>query len=261
MADRQRQGVQSVEIGAAVLAALAQSGRALSLKEIAAQTGLAAAKAHRYLVSLGRAGLVEQIGGEGGRYDLGEQALRVGLAALGRLDSQRLAQDALITLGRAVDQTALLAVWNGSGAAITRWVESSRPVTVNVREGSVMSPLLSASGRVFAAYRRDGEMRAVIQDGFERGLQPTHMGQKLDPAGFTQLLDDICQAGMARVSGDTLAGVDALAAPVFDHHGSVVMVMAVLGPHSMLDIDWHGEPARVLRETSRGLSRRLGWQG
>lgn len=261
MVDRQRQGVQSVEIGAAVLAVLAQSGRALSLKDIAGLAGLAPAKAHRYLVSLGRVGLVEQIGGEGGRYDLGEQALRIGLAALGRLDGQRLAHDALTALGRAVDQTALVAVWNGHGAAITRWVESSRPVTVNVREGSVMSPLLSASGRVFAAYRRDSEMQAVIQEGFDRGLQPTHMGQKLDPSGFAQLLDEIRHIGMARVRGDTLAGVDALAAPVFDHHGAVVMVMAVLGPHSTLDIAWQGEPARALRAAASSLSRRLGWQG
>jgi len=261
MVERQRQGVQSVEIGATVLATLAQAGRALSLKEIAALSGLAAAKAHRYLVSLGRAGLVEQLGGEGGRYDLGEQALRIGLAALGRLDAQRLAQEALVALGRAVDQTVLVAVWNGTGAVITRWVESSRPITVNVREGSVMSPLLSASGRVFAAYRRDAEMQAVLQEGFDRGVQPTHFGKKLDRIGFAQLLDDIRQTGMARVSGDNLAGVDALAAPIFDHHGVVVMVMAVLGPHHTLAIDWHGAPAQALREAARSLSQRLGWPG
>jgi DNA-binding IclR family transcriptional regulator len=49
------------------------------LRDLAADTGMSAAKAHRYLVSYQRLGLVLQDAGTT-RYDLGPAALNLGLA-------------------------------------------------------------------------------------------------------------------------------------------------------------------------------------
>jgi DNA-binding IclR family transcriptional regulator len=77
-------GVQSLEIGVDVLKVLVESGQALMLKEIAAAAGMPASKAHRYLVSLVRSGLVEQ-DSQNLKYDLGPLAIPLGLAAVDRL--------------------------------------------------------------------------------------------------------------------------------------------------------------------------------
>jgi hypothetical protein len=58
------------------------------LKDLAAAAGMSAAKAHRYLVSFQRLGLVTQ-DPRSTRYDLGPAALQLGLAALARLDPVR----------------------------------------------------------------------------------------------------------------------------------------------------------------------------
>jgi hypothetical protein len=87
---KQRQGIQSIEVGTRLLRALAANGRAMMLRDIARNAGMPAAKAHRYLVSFMRMGLVEQDANTG-RYDLGEFALELGLASLARLDPVRLA--------------------------------------------------------------------------------------------------------------------------------------------------------------------------
>jgi len=76
MAKSQR-GIQSVEIGLRVAKVLADSPGALQLKELAARAGLSPSKTHRYLVSLARGGLVQQVDG---RYDLGGMALDFGTA-------------------------------------------------------------------------------------------------------------------------------------------------------------------------------------
>lgn len=75
---KQRQGIQSIEVGARLLRALAANGRSMMLRDVARNAGMPAAKAHRYLVSFMRMGLVEQDANTG-RYDLGEFSLELGL--------------------------------------------------------------------------------------------------------------------------------------------------------------------------------------
>ena len=76
-----RAGIQSVEVGFELLEALSQAPGALMLRDLAAAAGMSAAKAHRYLVSFQRMGLVVQ-DPVSTRYDLGPAALRIGLASL-----------------------------------------------------------------------------------------------------------------------------------------------------------------------------------
>src|SRR5207253_7506673 len=60
------------------------------LKELAAEAGMTAAKAHPYLVSFGKLGLVQQDAGTG-YYGLGRLALQLGLLSLQQVDPIRLA--------------------------------------------------------------------------------------------------------------------------------------------------------------------------
>ena len=90
--DHLRAGIQSVEVGFELLSALSQATGALMLRDLAAAAGMSAAKAHRYLVSFQRMGLVMQYP-VSTRYDLGPAALRLGLASLSRLDAVKLARE------------------------------------------------------------------------------------------------------------------------------------------------------------------------
>ena len=174
---RKQQGVNSIEIGLRLVRVLAEAGAAMTLKDLAAAAQMPAAKAHRYMVSLIRAGLVEQHK-LSGRYDLGPLALTTGLAALGRLDHQRLAWEKLVELREAVGETVAIGVWNGRGAVITRWEDSPRPVTVNVRVGSVLSPVFSASGRAIVAFLPRAAVEPLVAAEFALGT-PTYMGKPL----------------------------------------------------------------------------------
>ena len=71
--DKDRAGIQSVEVGFALLQALIDAPGPLALKDLAAAAGMPAAKAHRYLVSYQRSGLVKQDAATS-RYDLGPMA-------------------------------------------------------------------------------------------------------------------------------------------------------------------------------------------
>ena len=259
MGQRPQQGVRSVEIGLSLVRQLAAAGRDLSLKEIARATDLAPAKAHRYLVSLGRARLVARVG-ESGSYGLGPLAVNLGLSALGRMDGQRLAWDELATLCRATGQTVVQAIWGEAAAVVARVEQPARAITVNVRTGTVLPVLSAASGRVFAAFLPTDVVAAIVDREFVEGDAPTHMGRRLDQRSYQALLADIRARGFARSEGDMHDGIGAVSAPVFDHTGQIAMVFAVVGTLGTLDLDPKGTNVRALREACSGLSERLGFR-
>ena len=78
---RSQRGIQSVEVGGQLLHALAHVGRTMALKDLAREAGMSAAKAHPYLVSFGKLGLIEQDAASG-RYGLGPLAMQLGLISL-----------------------------------------------------------------------------------------------------------------------------------------------------------------------------------
>jgi DNA-binding IclR family transcriptional regulator len=247
-----RQGIQSVETGVRLLRALADAQSALSLKDLAASAAMPASKAHRYLVSFGRSGLVTQ-DAVTGRYDLGPLALTVGLAALGRINAARVGAWAASALRDRLDETVLIAVWGDRGPTIIGWEESSKPVTVNVRIGSVMPLLTSATGRVFLAHlphdRTTAFVAAELRRLKERGAA------RPDPG---KLVAEVRRHGLGRVDGDMLPGVGALAAPVRDHAGKLALVLTTLGPQRVFDGSWDGRTASALREVAAAAGRRLG---
>ncbi|MHA1537886.1 MAG: IclR family transcriptional regulator [Alphaproteobacteria bacterium] len=247
---KEQQGVQSVEIGMALLAALAAYPRPAGLTDIAEAAGMAPAKAHRYLVSLIRAGMVER-SADSGKYRLGEAALHVGLAALAGLDVMGFAGEALIALRDEIDETVLLAVWGNRGPVVVRWEESSRPVTTNVRPGSVMPLLTSSTGRAFAGFLPEAQTRPYIAEESRR-----------DPAlakEFAAVLAETRAHGLARVEGDLLPGIAALSAPIYDHQNEVAAVLTALGPQGQFNARWDGTVAEALRHAARDLSYRLGY--
>ena len=79
------------------------------MSALALAAGMPASRAHRYLVSFGRSGLIVQ-DAPSGRYDVGPLAVGLGLAALGRFDIVRHCANAIDDIRDAVDETIVLFV-------------------------------------------------------------------------------------------------------------------------------------------------------
>ncbi len=253
----ERQGVRSVEVGLRLVKLLADRAQPLALKDLAAGAGMPAAKAHRYLVSLIRAGLAEQ-DRESGRYRLGPLALDFGLAALRQVDVLKFGGEALAELRAAIDETVMLAVWGNKGPVVARWEESSHPVATNVRAGWVMPLVNSATGRCFAAYLPPAATGPLLEAEF---LVRAGLGPGGEREHYPARLEEIRAHGLSRVEGDLLRGVASVAAPVFNHTGAIVAVIAALGPQGAFDVAWDGRNAFAVKQAATQLSARLGFRG
>ncbi|MBO33041.1 MAG: IclR family transcriptional regulator [Rhodospirillaceae bacterium] len=241
-------GVQSIEVGMHLLKVLMEFGRPVMLKELAEAAGMSAQKAHRYLVSLQRSGMVEQ-DAAGRRYGLGEFALNVGLAALSQLNVVRIAGDAVAELRNRTDQSCLLAVWGSHGPTIVRMSEGSRPLVTTARVGVVLSMVNSATGRAFAAF-----LPRETADEFVAAELPPE-----DNESFSALLADVRIRSISRTEGEEQATINALSAPLFDHFGNIVGALTLLGPEKHFNVDWEGPLARELQAVAKSVSNRLGY--
>ena len=253
---KERAGIQSVEVGFTLLEVLAQGQGPLMLRDLAAAAHMSAAKAHRYLVSFQRLGLVQQDSAST-RYDLGPAALRVGLAALSRVDAVRMARERMPALMHEIGHTVALAVWGNQGPTIVHWQEAPQTLST-LRLGDVMPLLTSATGRCFAAFlpptRIHARLKAELAHAQKMGRSdvPTSLAQARD------MLDEVRAQGLSRVVDTLLPGVVGFCAPVFDADRHLVLGILALGPRASLDAGWQGPVARALRHAAQQLSQDLG---
>jgi DNA-binding IclR family transcriptional regulator len=250
---RLQQGIQSIEVGNELLAVLADAPQPLTLKELAARSKMSAPKAHRYLVSYVRLGLAEQEA-DTGRYCLGEFALRLGLAALGRLEPVTAGASVMRDLAEEIDQTVAVAIWANHGATFVRWAGVDSPVSATLRVGSVMPLSRSATGLLFLAFLPERRWSALL-----KAELASNVRQRFSPQSQAELepaLKRIRRQGYSHTS-DFIPGITGLAAPVFGLDNSLALALVTLG----YSVGFEAAEAKIraaLLRAAQQLSKRLG---
>lgn len=254
-------GIQSVEVGFELLQHLTQAGSQpggpMMLKDIAASARMSPAKAHRYLVSFQRLGLVMQDVATA-RYDLGPAALKLGLAALERMDAVQLARARLPALMDEIGHTLALAVWGNRGPTIVHWQEPAAAVTASLRLGDVMPLLSSATGQCFAAHRPWDALQPLLRSELAVLARSPRAGLPSTLSETQELLAQVRARGLARVVDALIPGIAGFCAPVFEAGGHMVVGVVSLGSTASFDSRWDGAVARALRQAAQQLSSDLG---
>lgn len=223
-------GLTSLDTALGVLSFLTSQDGPLTLSEIARGCGMPSSKAHRYLASFAGAGLVSQKG-RSGRYDLGPQAMQMGLAALSRHEFVNHAADGLPELAHETSMTVLLAVWGNEGATVVRWERGISPTVTSMGLGTTLPLLNSATGRVFLAWAPEGAIRSARKAELRRAARNPALVPDLSPnkTGVAGLVQRIRERGFASVDGQFIPGLVAAAAPVLDWQGEAQSAVTLVG--------------------------------
>ncbi|WP_240655419.1 IclR family transcriptional regulator [Paraburkholderia phosphatilytica] len=260
--------MQSLDSTGELLAALVAVGRPLSLRDLAAFAGMPAAKAFPHLVSLQKIGLIER--DRSGWFAAGPLAFELGMIGLQRLSPAREAEAEIVELAASSGMSVAMAVLGPLGPTVVRLEEAARPVHVSLRVGTVMSLVNTAIGRVFAAWLpEDVRERLLAQDhlrlagveaaqAFEAESALTSLASS-EAGAYGQRLAQIHADGLDAALDKPIPGISTLAAPVFDHTGSICLAIAVMGTTGSFDSEGEGAAAHALLAATRRLSKRFGF--
>lgn len=225
-----RRSIQSIEIGMRILKALSTLGAAASLSSIAQVVAMPPPQVHRYLQSLLASGMARQDAASG-RYDLGPEALQIGLAALARIDVFKIVDRAVSEFVEHSGQTVQISALGSAGPTIVRIYNGRPALLTTLHIGAVLPLLASATGQVFLAYVPESETAAIAER--EQG------GRSMPAPTPDAIREAVRRAGKATESESVIPGLHATAFPIFDLQGRALLVATALtaGPATGLRAD------------------------
>lgn len=230
------QRLESVDLVLAMLECLAASDGPRALGEIARSLAISKSRAHRHLRALAVNGYVHQDVDD--RYWLGARLIHLADSARSRLSLAVAARPTMSALRDATGETVTCSTVIGNSVTIVELLYGTTIIQFAVRPGTVLSPTRSAHGLVALAY---GKVDAA--------------GEAVD----AEQLEAIRARRWAVAPGLTMTGVNALAAPIFDHTGSVAGAIALVGSIDTIPGEPPVELIRQVCVAAHKISERMGW--
>lgn len=253
---RAPRGVQSIETGGAILKALAQARGPVKLRDLAETLDMAAAQLHPYLVSFRNISMVEQT--ETGQYQLGPFALHLGLTRLSNQNAYRETIRRLPMLAENLRLMVTVSVWGLHGPTIVYLLESEARIHSNVTLGGGYMVTATATGKVFAAFMPAKQTEPMIRAELEGRVAKLYAIPEVSESAFRAEVSVVRQKGYAITRDLPIPGVSAIAAPVFDHTGTVQLVVTLIGPSNIIDVSDTGPGLEQLMRFTGDLSHDLG---
>ncbi len=231
--DKERYSIQAVENALNVLEQFRGKRAELGLTEIGQNLGLHKNNVFRLLATLESRGYVEQ-NKNSGRYRLGIGSLELGRAFLSHTGLIKVAVQRLKELGGEVDETAYLSILKENRVLYIEDWEARRALRVASRIGERLSPLSTATGKVFLAHAGEQQRNEIIRSNeFVRHTDSTIMSE----GEYVRELVEVERNGYAIDDQEMHLGVVCIAGPVFDYNGDVIACISISGPSIRLTGD------------------------
>lgn len=244
-------GVRSVQLGLDVLETVAFSGEELGVTQIAARLGVTKGSVHRHLLTLVQRGYLTQNPATQ-RYGVGPKS-RVLASVAPEVDLAKIAAGPMRDLRDRIGQTVVLSSPTPRGALVMSAVPGTSPIEIGVRPGSELSFHSSAQGRVLLAFSPPQFRKRIMASTLERLTDKTIV----DPTQLEQTIARAVSDGYASAPEETLIGINALAAPIFDKGGVVAGAVALVGSIQFLPAVPNAETIAALKQCADLISRRL----
>lgn len=249
-------GVQSVDRAAHLLEILAHRGDA-GVSELAVDIGVHKSTAFRLLSALEERNLVEQTR-ERGKYRLGLGILRLATTVPGRLDLVGQGRPVCEDLAAGFGETVNLAVLRSHHAVNVDQSRAAAAIAAHNWVGQLTPLHATSSGKILLAHQPIPTRKRLLDAaGLTRYTARTITSRRALAAQLTVALAD----GFATTSEEYEDGLNAVAAPVVDHTGTVVAAVSVSGPAYRFDAARMAAVTGELIAGAAQIGARLGYFG
>jgi IclR family transcriptional regulator, pca regulon regulatory protein len=216
-----RDYVQSLERGLAVIKAFGPEQSTLTLAEAAAKTGLTRAATRRFLLTLAKLGYV---GTDKKTFWLRSRVLELGYSYISSQPWWQVAQPILEEAARGTQETCNIAILSGTEIVYVARVIARRIISTNLSVGSRLPAHVTALGRVLLAGLPNDELKDVIK---QISLAKLTGHTIDDKRKLHAVIEQVRKDGFAIVDQELELGLLALAVPIKAPSGVVLAALGV----------------------------------
>ncbi|MBM7644881.1 IclR family pca regulon transcriptional regulator [Scopulibacillus daqui] len=215
--------------GLEILRLFNEKRQTLSLAEISSYLGVGRTTPYRILYTLQSMGYLHQ-DEQTKRYQLTPKVMELGFAYLNSLQLPEIAQHYLKELRDVTGASVHLGVMDGPEVVYIERLQGKMTTTVNISVGTRLPSFATTLGKVILAYQPEEEINKV--------LSPEYMEKvNTDPGMIFKIKEElktIQKNGYSLSTGGYEAGINSVAAPIFNSKDKPIASVNIAAPDSAL---------------------------
>jgi len=248
-------GLKSVTTALEILELVAMSPAGMGVSDVAEKVGVTKGGVYRHLQTLVAHGYLWQ-NPDTSKYRAGVQCHLLGRLAAESLDLLSAAEQPMRALRDTVGLTVTLATYRSGKTVIVERLFGTKPLEIGVRPGSEFEVHASSQGKVFLAFGH----RAIWADLEGRALKEVTGHSILDLEKLARQCARAKTLGWAAAPEETLIGINAVSAPVFDAKGLCAAALTLVGSIQYLPREPLSEQVESLIAAAQAISAQLGYR-
>ena len=252
---KRRYDITALQRGLRILHLFSESPRGLTAKQVAVLSRLPVSTVHRFLSNLVAAGFLNR--DLEGTHCLGVACFSIGQAAAGQLDIRRLSLPYLRELNQQTRETIHLTVRHGLFAVYVEKLDSPEPLRIYSRIGGSVPLYCTAVGKVLLAYMPAEEQERVLPQLDLKRLTANSVGNLQE---LKSELYRVRKNGFASDLEEHELHIRCVAAPIWDHTGSVQSSLSVTAPAFRMPVGRLRQLAPVIQAAGLKISAELGYR-
>ncbi|MGE5794642.1 MAG: IclR family transcriptional regulator [Bacteroidota bacterium] len=246
---------ETVDLSLRLLERLADAREPVGVSELAREFGSSKATVYRHLQAMARHGFVRQDPATQ-RYQAGVKLFILGERLRDRFDVLGAARQEMAPLRDETGQAVTVSALVEDQVVVLELLQGRTIVEFGTRPGTVLDLHASAHGKVALAFGPP----ALAERSCARPLKPwTPQTIRTRPA-LERAIAQVRARGWATAPNEVLPGVNALAAPIFDHRGAYAGAIAIVGSTQYIAATPAPQQLALVTGAAQRISRELGWR-
>ena len=247
--------LESVDLVVRLLEHLAAEREPRGVSEVARDLGISKARAHRHLRALVQRGYARQ-DPRSDRYEIGVRVLALGEAVRDRFDVAAAIRPVMGPLREATGLAVTASALIEGAVTVVEMLQGKTLIEFGIRPGARLDFHASAHGLIALAFGPPTLLEQVLA----RPLTVWTEHTLTDPAAVRARVETVRRQGWATAVDAVQIGVNALAAPVFDHRGDWRGAVALVGATQFIPETPSEAQIADVTAAARAASHRLGWE-
>lgn len=247
--------VQSIIHALDAMEQLGTDAAPLSLTEMSHRLGMSKSTVYQLLATLESRGFVERVPGNG-HYRLGLRVFQLGCRRLEQMGLNETAMPFLVDLRDQSGETVHLGVLQGQEILYVAKVESEQTIRMSSRIGHTAPLHCTGIGKAILAYQPTVFVEVLLARPLDRYTSRTIT----DPGALQRELALTRQRGYSLDQEEHETHVRCVGAPLWDHTGTVAAAISVSGPAMRMTEEVMQRLVPLVKETTMGVSDRLGYR-